>query len=397
MKKVFVTGMGIISAIGNNTPENLNSLRSGKTGIGPAKYVNSNYGKTHPFAEVKLSTDELKSTLNLKNNHGLTRTDYIAFTALKEAIAQSNISTEELSSEETAFISASTIGGMCNTDELYKDANLISSGSEYVESYPGSTHTLKIAKEFELSGVVGAINTACSSSANSIMLGAKLIKSGRATRAIVGGTDSLGKFSINGFNSLQIMSDIPCAPFDADRKGLNLGEGAAYLILESEDVIEDKQAYAEILGYGNSNDAFHPSSLSEDAVGVVECISKALKSAQVNPNEIDYINAHGTATGNNDMTELTGISKVFNGFPPFNSTKSYTGHTLAAAGAIEAVYSILSINNNELFPSLNCNTPIEPFNQFPIKEHINSDIKTVLSNSFGFGGNCSSLIIREVT
>ena len=185
MKKVFVTGMGIISAIGNNTPENLNSLRSGKTGIGPAKYVNSNYGKTHPFAEVKLSTDELKSTLNLKNNHGLTRTDYIAFTALKEAIAQSNISTEELSSEETAFISASTIGGMCNTDELYKDANLISSGSEYVESYPGSTHTLKIAKEFELSGVVGAINTACSSSANSIMLGAKLIKSGRATRAIL--------------------------------------------------------------------------------------------------------------------------------------------------------------------------------------------------------------------
>ena len=193
------------------------------------------------------------------------------------------------------------------------------------------------------------------------------------------------------------MSDIPCAPFDADRKGLNLGEGAAYLILESEDVIEDKQAYAEILGYGNSNDAFHPSSLSEDAVGVVECISKALKSAQVNPNEIDDINAHGTATGINDMTELTGISKVFNGFPPFNSTKSYTGHTLAAAGAIEAVYSILSINNNELFPSLNCNTPIEPFNQFPIKEHINSDIKTVLSNSFGFGGNCSSLIIREVT
>ena len=397
MQKVFVTGMGIISAIGNNTAENLNHLRNGKTGIGKAKYVQSNFAQTHPFAEVKQSTEELKSQLNLKTNKGLTRTDYIAFTALKEALLNSQLSSEEISSEETAFISASTIGGMCNTDELYKDANLISSGSEYLESYPGSTHTLKIAKEYELSGVVGAINTACSSSANSIMLGAKLIKSGRATRAIVGGTDSLGKFSINGFNSLQIMSDIPCAPFDANRKGLNLGEGAAYLILESEDVIEDKQAYAEILGYGNSNDAFHPSSLSEDAVGVIECISKALKSAQINPNEIDYINAHGTATGNNDMTELTGISKVFNGFPPFNSTKSYTGHTLAAAGAIEAVYSILSINNNELFPSLNCNTPIEPFNQFPIKEYINSDIKTVLSNSFGFGGNCSSLIIREVT
>lgn len=395
MKKVFVTGMGVISAIGNNTAENLEHLRSGKTGIGPAKYVKSNYGKTHPFAEVKLSTEELKTQLTLKTTHGLTRTDYIAFTALKEAIEHSGLSSEQISSEKTAFISASTIGGMCNTDELYEDANLISSGSEFVSSYPGSTHTLKIAKEYELSGIVDAINTACSSSANAIMLGAKLIKSGRATRAIVGGTDSIGKFSINGFNALQIMSDIPCAPFDADRKGLNLGEGAAYLILESEDVVEGKQTYAEILGYGNSNDAFHPSSLSEDAVGVVECISRALKSAQITPSEIDYINAHGTATGNNDMTELTGINKVFNDFPPFNSTKSYTGHTLGAAGAIEAVYSILSINNNELFPSLNCKTPIEPFNEFPIKEHKSAEIKTVLSNSFGFGGNCSSLIIRE--
>jgi 3-oxoacyl-(acyl-carrier-protein) synthase len=395
MQKVFVTGMGVISAIGNNTAENLDCLRSGKTGIGPAKYVKSNYGKTHPFAEVKLSTEELENGLTLKTTKGLTRTDYIAFTALKEALLNSKLTSEEISSENTAFISASTIGGMCLTDQLYEDANLISSGSEFVESYPGSTHTLKIAREYELSGIVDAINTACSSSANAIMLGAKLIKSGRAKRAIVGGVDSIGKFSINGFNSLQIMSDIHCAPFDANRKGLNLGEGGAYLILESEDVVGDKKTYAEILGYGNSNDAFHPSSLSEDAVGVVECISRALKSANINSDEIDYINTHGTATGNNDMTELTGINKVFNGFPPFNSTKSYTGHTLAAAGAIEAVYSILSINNNELYPSLNCNTPIEPFNVFPIKEYKSTEIKTVLSNSFGFGGNCSSLIIRE--
>ena len=128
---------------------------------------------------------------------------------------------------------------------------------------------------------------------------------------------------------------------------------------------------------------------------MVECISKAIKSANINPEEIDYINAHGTATGNNDITELTGINKVFGGFPPFNSTKSYTGHTLGAAGAIEAVYSILSINNNELYPSLNCNSSIASFNQFPITEFVKKDIKTVLSNSFGFGGNCSSLIIRE--
>ena len=395
MKKVFVTGMGVISAIGENTTENLNNLRNGKTGITKAKYVQSNYAATHPFAEVKFSTEALKSKLNLTINHGLTRTDYIAFTALKEAIEHSGLRSAQISSEQTAFISASTIGGMCNTDQLYKDANLISTGSEFVSSYPGSTHTLKIAKEYGLSGIVDAINTACSSSANAIMLGTKLIKSGRATRAIVGGTDSIGKFSINGFNALQIMSDEPCAPFDEHRKGLNLGEGAAYLILESEEIIGNKPTYAEILGYGNSNDAFHPSSLSEDAVGVVECMSKALKSANINPNEIDYINAHGTATGNNDITELTGIDKVFHGFPPFNSTKSYTGHTLGAAGAIETVYSILSINNNELFPSLNCKEPIAAFDVAPIKAYAQTEIKTVLSNSFGFGGNCSSLIIRQ--
>ena len=231
MQKVFVTGMGVISAIGNNTAENLDHLRNGKSGIGKAKYVQSNFAETHPFAEVKQSTEELKSQLNLKTNKGLTRTDYIAFTALNEALENSHLTSDEISSEETAFISASTIGGMCMTDQLYEDANLISGGSEFVESYPGSTHSLKIAKEYNFSGIVDSINTACSSSANAIMLGAKLIKSGRVTRAIVGGTDSIGKFSINGFNALQIMSDEDCAPFDENRKGLNLGEGAAYLIL----------------------------------------------------------------------------------------------------------------------------------------------------------------------
>ena len=396
MKKVFITGMGIISAIGNNTSENLTNLQNGKTGIGKAKYVKSNYTKTHPFAEVKCSTEELKSRLDLNTTKGLTRTDYLAFSAFQESIENAQLQSQEISSEKTAFISASTIGGMCMTNELYEDANLLSLGSEFSESYTGSTHSLKIAKAYRLSGIVDSINTACSSSANAIMLGSKLIKSGRVDRAIVGGTDSIGKFSINGFNSLQIMSDEQCAPFDANRKGLNLGEGAAYLVLESEEMTHNKHAYAEILGYGNSNDAFHPSSLSENAVGIVECISKALKNALISPSEIDYINTHGTATGNNDITELTGINKVFNGFPPFNSTKSYTGHTLAASGAMEAVYSILSINNNELFASLNCITPISTFNQLPIIAHSNSSVNTVLSNSFGFGGNCTSLIIRKI-
>ncbi|PJA06199.1 MAG: beta-ketoacyl-[acyl-carrier-protein] synthase family protein [Flavobacteriales bacterium CG_4_10_14_0_2_um_filter_32_8] len=395
MKHVFVTGIGVISAIGNNCEENLSHLQKGKTGIGKAIHLDSNYAKLFPFGEVKLSTSALKSNLNIAQK-GLTRTDLLAFTAVQEAIQKANLTAQEISSENTAFISASTIGGMCLTDQLYQDANSISKSKEYVKSYSVSAHALKIAENYQLKGTIDVINTACSSSLNAIMMGTRLIKSGRATRAIVGGTDALGKFTINGFNALQILSKNPCKPFDKYRDGLTLGEGAAYLILESEEVVGKKNLYAEILGYGNSNDAFHPSSLSEEAFGVVAAMNKALKRATLSPQKINYINTHGTATENNDTTELTGIKKIFGNYPAFNSTKSYTGHTLAASGAIETVFSIFSLQQQELYPSLNFETPISPFNQLPIlKYQQHQNINYVMTNSFGFAGNCSSLIIGK--
>lgn len=394
MKRVFVTGMGVISAIGKNCEENLSHLQDSKTGIGKALNLDSNYTKSFPFGEVKLSTLSLKNNLNITQK-GLTRTDLLAFTAFKEAIQSSNLTAEEISSENTALISASTIGGMCLTDQLYNDVHSTSNNKEYAESYSGSAHALKIAETYQMEGIIDVINTACSSSLNAIMMGTRLIKSGRATRAIVGGTDALGKFTINGFNALQIMSKNPCKPFDKSRDGLTLGEGAAYLILESEDVVGKKELYAEILGYGNSNDAFHPSSLSEEAFGVVAAMTKALKTASLTPQKIDYINAHGTATENNDTTELTGIKKIFGNYPPFNSTKSYTGHTLAASGAIETVFSIFSLQHQELYQSLNFEKPISPFNQKPILNYQQQNINYVMTNSFGFAGNCSSLVIGK--
>jgi len=396
MSRVFVTGIGVVSAIGNNVEQNLTQLKKGESGIGKAHFLKSNFVETHVFGEAKISTDELRAQLNIFDK-GFTRNDLIAFLAFEEAIKKAHLSAQEISSTNTAFISASTIGGMQMTQELYNDANLISKSSDLLESYPGHTHAQKFAKHYQLSGIVDVINTACSSSANAIMNGARLIKAGKINRAIVGGTDSLGKFTVNGFNSLGIMSEKPCQPFDENRSGLNLGEGAAYLILESEELIGDKKIYGEILGYGNSNDAYHPSSLSDEAIGVVIAMEKALKVANISPDKIDYINAHGTATGNNDYTELTGIQKTFNRFPPFNSTKSYTGHTLAASGAIEAIYSILSLQNQELYPSLNFKDCIIPFDQKPISNYQNNvSLKYVMSNSFGFAGNCTSLIISNI-
>lgn len=251
-------------------------------------------------------------------------------------------------------------------------------------------------RHYGIKGPTTTLNTACSSSANAIMMGARLIKAGRIKRAIVGGSDSMAKFTINGFNALRILSPNPCHPFDADRSGLTLGEGAAYLVLEAESEVNNRKVYGEVSGYGNANDAFHPSSISDEAIGVVKAIAQALQMADLPASAIDYINAHGTGTENNDQAELTGLHQLFDTLPPFHSTKSYTGHTLAAAGSVEAVISLLSMQHQELYPSLNYKTPIANFNVAPIEQYqANYPIRHLLSNSFGFGGNCSALIFSR--
>jgi 3-oxoacyl-(acyl-carrier-protein) synthase len=183
---------------------------------------------------------------------------------------------------------------MVETEAIHGDANLNTEPSEFVNSYRSGSHTLAIAEEFGMKGYTDTINTACSSSANAIMLGARLIRSGRAKRAIVGGVDSLSQYTVNGFNALQIFSDEMTQPFDEHRKGLNLGEGAAYLVLEREEDTQGKTIYGEVRGFGNANDAYHPSSMSPDAVGVRGAIEGALKTANLRPSDIDHINAHGT-------------------------------------------------------------------------------------------------------
>ena len=229
------------------------------------------------------------------------------------------------------------------------------------------------------------------------MLGARLIQSGRLDRVIVGGADSLAKYTVNGFNSLMILSENPCKPFDIDRDGLTLGEGAGYLVLEGANTCKNKLKLAEVLGYGNANDAHHPSATSDEAHGPRLAMERALASCNLPSDSIDYVNAHGTGTPNNDSTEMFAFHKTFGTIPPFNSTKSYTGHTLAASGAVEAIHSIISLCNTELYPSLNCEEPISDYNTRPIREFTKlNDMKIVMSNSFGFGGSCTSLIFSKV-
>ncbi len=393
MSKVVVTGMGIVSAIGNGLDENLHNLRNGRTGISRAKLLDSSYTSSFLFGEFPLSNDEIRETLGVTRVKGLTRTELLALMAFREATA--DLTDAQLTSHRTAFISATTVGGMVETAAIHGDANTNNEPSEFVNCYRSGAHTLTIADMHGLRGYTDTINTACSSSANAIMLGARLIRHGRADRAIVGGVDSLSRYTVNGFNALQIFSDTFTQPFDEHRKGLNLGEGAAFLVLEREEDTAGKTIHGAISGYGNANDAHHPSSMSPEATGVRGAISAALRTAELEPSDIGHINAHGTGTQNNDHTELLGLTRIFGeGIPPFVSTKSYTGHTLAAAGAIEAVYSLLSIKNREIYPSLHFQTPIIAFGLAPQTTHLKDiELRHVLSNSFGFGGNCSSLIL----
>lgn len=398
MSRVVVTGMGIVSAIGNGLEENLHGLRQGRTGIRTAQLLDSSYTSSFLFGEFSLSNDQIRETLDITEVKGLTRTELLALLAFRDATKASGLTNGQLTSHRTAFISATTVGGMVETKAIHGDANTNTDPSEFVNCYRSGAHTLAIANMHGMRGYTDTINTACSSSANAIMLGARLIRHGRADRAIVGGVDSLSRYTVNGFNALQIFSDTYTQPFDEHRKGLNLGEGAAYLVLEREEDASGKNIFGTVSGCGNANDAHHPSSMSPDAFGVRGAITAALRTAGISPGDIGHINAHGTGTQNNDHTELLGFTKIFReGIPPFVSTKSYTGHTLAASGAIEAVFSLLCVYHREIYPSLHFEIPIAEFGIAPQTTHITDvNLRHVLSNSFGFGGNCSSLVLSKV-
>ena len=211
--------MGLISAIGDSVKENRNSLQNERSGIDHIRFYQTAYAGKLPAAEVKHSTEELNKKIFGKPDPSITRTSLLALHAAEEAIRDSGLTAAELSSPETALVGATTVGGMCLTDELYHDALAKDHGTPYLTSYDYASVTLAIQERYGMRGEVSTINTACSSSANAILYGARLIRHGFAKRAIVGGAESLAKFTINGFNALNILSSKPCAPFDRDRNG----------------------------------------------------------------------------------------------------------------------------------------------------------------------------------
>ena len=398
--KVFVTGIGVISAIGNNIAEVMNSLNLSKSGIGFTTHLNTIHRNELPVAEVKSSNEELLEIAGLANGQGYTRTALLGMIAAKEAVVSSGI--KDICEIRTGLVSATSVGGMDKSEHFISSFIQDNKSGKLIDivTHDCGDSTEKIADYIGIKDYITTISTACSSSANSIMFGARLIKNGILDRVIAGGVDSLTRFTLNGFNTLMILDKTGCKPFDNNRNGLTLGEGAGFIVLESERAANsaNKEILCELKGYNNSCDAYHQTASSPDGYGAYLAMKGAIDMSRLSTEKIDYINAHGTGTVNNDLSEGNAIEKVFdNKIPKLSSTKSFTGHTLGAAGGIEAVISVLSIKHQAIFPNLNFGQQMKELNFSPETSLIkNIKINNVLSNSFGFGGNNTTLIFSKV-
>lgn len=343
-----------------------------------------------------MSDEELCAALSIDASTPTIRTALLGMLALGEALDEAGLSGGELPG--AAFISGTTVGGMDRSECYYPDFLANDSRNEYIAMHDCGASTELIADRFGRFGFVSTPSTACSSAMNAILVGANLIRSGAFDIVVAGGSECLTRFHLNGFNALMILDTQPCRPFDATRAGLNLGEGAAYVVLERAASARRRgvHALATLDGVANTCDAFHQTASSADGEGAFRAMRGALADAGLNPSEVDYINAHGTGTPNNDASESAAMLRLFGDrVPPVSSTKAFTGHTTSASGAIETVICLLALRHGFLPVNLNWQHPMDN-GIVPVREsRPPREIRHVLCNSFGFGGNDSSLLLSK--
>ena len=395
MEQIWITGAGIISSIGVGKEETCRSLLEERSGIGELKYLKTEHHE-FPVGEVKLTDDEMCQRLNIDKSVPMTRTALMGMLALQEAIADAGLKKDDL--KNVGIVSGTTVGGMDKSELYYLDFLENDTRNEYIRTHDCGACTEMIADHFGRFAFASTISTACSSAANAIVLGADMIRNGDAECVIVGGSECITKFHLNGFNSLMILDKEHCRPFDATRAGLNLGEGAAFIVLESESHARRRncKAKAVLAGYANACDAFHQTASSPDGEGAFRSMTVALQMAGIDHTKIDYINAHGTGTPNNDASESSAIRRIWGDVVPrMSSTKSFTGHTTSASGSIETVICLLAIQNGFIPANLNFSTEDAQCIR-PVEKTIrNVKLNNVLCNSFGFGGNDTSIVISS--
>jgi 3-oxoacyl-[acyl-carrier-protein] synthase II len=397
-KRVAITGMGVFCSTGKNIKEYCQSLKEGRTGIGPVTlfdtvmYPSKIGGEIRGYASGKyFGKKELKK---------ISRTDQFALIASDEAVKASEI--HSYPSEDVGVCLGAGAGGMFEAETYHREV-LVKGKSKPSLIWPfiPSFTTDRVAERFGYSGPKFTITTACSSSATAIGYGADLIRNGKSKAVLCGGSEALSELTFGGFNSLKVMDPSPCKPFDRKRTGMSLGEGAGILVLEDFDEALKRgvKIYAEFLGYGIGGEAYHITAPEPTGMSEARIMKEALEEAGVGPSEVDYINAHGTGTPLNDKVETLSIKNVFGEKAysiPVSSIKSMVGHCLGSAGAIEAIASILSMVHRFIPPTLNHQEGDEDcdLDYVPGKSR-EMEVEIVLSNSFAFGGNCTTLVFKK--
>lgn len=388
---LFVTGLGCVTAIGRDVEENAlfgsREQGAGSKGQGTGNISNSS------LHLVPCTLLPVPCSLSL---FPCSRTAQLGVMAAGEALRDAGFSFGE-GNTRIGLVSSTSTGGMDLTEQYYPAFRKDHSAGRlrYFARHDAADSTECIASHLGITGFRTTVSTACSSAANAIMFGARLVRSGMLDVVVAGGTDALCRFTIDGFASLKILDPLPCRPFDASRAGLNLGEGAGYIVLQNEASLR-RRPYCRLAGYANANDAFHQTASSAAGTGAYLAMAGALEKAGLPPSGIDYINAHGTGTPNNDASESAALLRLFGDkVPPFSSTKGFTGHCLGAAGGIEAVYSVLAISRGIIPPNKNFTTPMPETGLVPVTHYSEGNkVRAVLSNSFGFGGNNAALVFQ---
>lgn len=395
--RVVITAEGIVSAIGTSAQDVLSSLRAKRSGIGVMRHLHSTHTEL-PVGEVPLSDEAMKTHLGIDVGEEVSRTALMGMMAIEQL-------RPALPAEETirrtplrvVLVSGTTVGTMDVTERHFAAWDTETDFS-YLRYHGCGGSTARMADHFGFFSDYTTLSTACSSAANAILLGARLLKAGLADLVVAGGSEALSRFHLNGFNALMILDKERCRPFDATRAGLNLGEGAAYVLMETEESARRRGAdiHAWLTGYGNACDAYHQTASSEGGDGAFLAMTEALRMAGLRPEEVQYVNAHGTGTPNNDQSESAALYRVFGDrMPLVSSTKAFTGHTTSASGSIESVICLLAMRYGFAPANLGWREQM-PDGITPTSGADDVALTHVLCNAFGFGGNDTSLVFSSV-
>lgn len=388
-KAVAISGAGCLCAAGMSLEAALESMLKGERNPQPPVAFSTSHPESFPVFEIREALAAPGSDTELL------RTTRLAISATMEALDNAGLTAEDLRGLKVGVCIGTTVGSAMNNEEFYRDFR---DGKEPsmapIERYLRSNPAAAVARHFDLDGPCQVVVNACSSGTDAIGIGAAWIRAGLCDIALVGGADELCRTTYNGFSSLMITGNEACRPFDVRRKGLNLGEGAGMLLLESEASLKQrsKKARGYVLGYGSATDAYHLTAPHPEGVGLKRAVDEALTMAGLDAADMAFINAHGTGTPDNDKVEGKVLNELFPDIP-FVSTKCYTGHTLGAAGAIEAALSLACLEREKIPANAGFGEQDPAIPTCPVAETTAIKGRYALSESLAFGGNNAAVVL----